>query len=327
MDVADPEPGERAGEMIGRAAAEPVPLEANEIHARMPGSSSRSPHGRAPWLAGLALGLGACGSLPPPIRPLDDRLRAMRVGTVVVTPSYSLYAPFDAELTRQSLVSGVERELDAVLGLFGLEPGRPIVIWFEPVGESQTAAAGESLPIPSAPEGPDGAIGYTLDATEDIVVRVNAPQYFTREDGSRGAITAFFDSRFRTLRHELAHVAYSRLDLSRRTWLEEGVAHLVELCEIEGDRLTVPEAALKSLNLGLTSPPPSIEQLQRWTYSFGDRSSDDPQLRRASVRFVEFLLARQGAVPFVEALRRIDAESDAELRALEPKWRVWIASE
>jgi hypothetical protein len=265
------------------------------------------------------LAVASCAS-PTSLTTIDDWVREIEACSVIVTPSYSLYSPYDSERTHR-FVELVEREREAVSALFEIGELRRTIIWLRPITEAGglDAELGESLPLLTQP--PDHILGL---ASEDVVVvRVPPVQRAHLGDGRFFVLVVSTDENERTLRHELVHVATRQIGINGRAWLHEGIAHMVESFELVDGQLTSSRAMPV---LQIDGDLPQESGLMSWLLSWEQSSTFDGnnQLARLLGFFLVTFLVESRAEPFPEALRSIANLSSADLLDLEDEWISWL---
>ncbi len=275
-----------------------------------------------------AAGLLALAACAPglTLERLDELARASGARTVVLDDDLSLWSPLDAQETAPHLEQ-VRAAREDVFGLFGLEPGRPLRVWLRPDPGIRIDGVleGDRYRFADLALEPRHGVLGAASGADEIVVSVGLPQVTQLADGRsmQGVLGASFYRR--TVRHELAHVALSRLGIpGRRSWLHEGIAHLVERAIPAGEeRRLVPAAAELRAAAALPEARRSLAWLFAWHQVLPPRE-EDVQARVAASAFVAFALERQAGATPRERLLALARASERDLIALEPDWNDWL---
>lgn len=279
----------------------------------------------------LVLSLAACRGGPDQLE-FDEILRADGVRSVAVEDRFVLYSPYEPGRTQRyvTAANGVLDELELALGV---EPGPAIVVGLValPVVGGAPTFSGDEISFERAPERPsDGAVLGVAGRGEDrdvVVVYVSADQVTELSDGRTITGTFTFAGDLETLRHELTHVLAERAGLNGRQWIDEGLAHLFEHGRLEGDELVTNREASSLVAARDRYSETSLNLLLPWEETHADAvkgyvfRAGRPLSHALAVYVIE---STTGTLS--ERIRHLAALDDADVLALEPAFRVWLAA-
>jgi hypothetical protein len=278
---------------------------------------------RIPLLVAGA-GLAACASALS-LPELDALARQVEARTIVLEEDVSIYSPYDLATTREYL-DLVRAERDLVFALLDVPAGEPIVVWLRPDDgvKADFSVGGGGMRVNSISISPRDHILGQADG-EQVQIRVGLPTELVLEDGSTffGSLGASMYAE--TVRHELTHVAITRLGLSVPSWLSEGFAHAVEWIPIEAGRFA-PARGQSQLRAAAALPAEtrSLDALLAWRQTLPVRLKEDSAARHLALAFVVFVCETQDLTVRAGLLRLAELEPD-EVRDLEDAWSAWLA--
>jgi len=282
---------------------------------------SRNARRRAWGLAGLAA-LAGCAA--PGIEEIDALARSTGARTILIEEDVSLYSPYDPVRSRLFL-DEIRAQRAAVFGLFGLPPGEPVVACLVLNAGLFVDATleGDQLRVQRFSMEPvDGVLGRARH--DQFSLEVDKPQALRRPDGVE--VQGFLDVGMYTdtIRHELTHIATTRLGVRGAPWLREGIAHAVEWVPIRAESLDLdPLPEVLRFARDLPHGPADFEALLAWQQSFPP-TEHDTDARLLAISFLTFLLTREPELPLREAFARVAALDAAALRARYPAWCAWL---
>lgn len=275
-------------------------------------------------LSVAACGLAACAA-PLTLERIDGYARSTNARTILLERDLTLYSPYEMSQTRGFLTE-IRTQRDEVFALLGVTDDLPLLVWLRPnEGLSLDFTVEDDRlrvnRVSRVPE--DGVLGRA--AGRNVVIEVDPPGRLELPDGrqieSAPGAGMFTD----TIRHELTHVATTRLGLEGADWLREGIAHAVEWIPVEDGRFRLdpaPEALRGAAELPRDEA--AFERLLAWRQSFPPADSDI-LLRRQALTLVVYALEQQHAASLREGLLRVAALEAETLRALRPGWSEWLA--
>lgn len=276
-------------------------------------------------LPSLVAGLAACAA-PLTLDRIDRMARATDARTILLEEDLTLYSPYEAGQTR-AFLSELRAQRDEVFALFDVTEDEPLQVWLRPnEGLSlDFTVEDDRLLVSRASRVPeDGVLGRAVGTS--VVIEVDPPGRLTLPDGrvveSAPGPGMFTD----TIRHELTHVATTRIGVEGADWLREGIAHAVEWLPVENGRfrLDPPPAALRGA-AELPSDRGAFEHLLAWRQSIPPDDTD-VLVRRQALALVVYALEQQQAPSLREGLLRVAALDAVALRGLRPGWSEWLAS-
>lgn len=287
------------------------------------------PHGSAlaPRFAGIvgAALLGAACAATVEIEELDSLIRSSEARTILLEPGFSLYSPFAHVPTRDYLAL-VEEERGLVARLFGPGSLDGVVVWLVPVEGLQPGVTIEDDAIRFGPRSAPAPRVLGISGGRTVVVRVEPPSTLEISDGRRIEGNWAAETYREVLRHELAHVAAHAAGIDGETWLDEGLAHAVELARVEGGELVVdaraaPIAGAADVPRGQRALAPVLDYAEDLATIERGGELAHPHGRQLATSFFVHLLARRGEGSFAEKARAIAQMSRAELLAEEGEWQ------
>lgn len=276
-------------------------------------------------LPSLVACLAACAA-PPTLERIDRMARSTSARTILLEDDLTLYSPYEMTLTRGFLTE-IRAQKDEVFALFAVTDDLPLQVWLRPNEDLSLDFTVEDdrlrvVRLSRVPK--DGVLGRAVG--QSVVIEVDPQRRVDLPDGRQiesGPGAGMFTN---TIRHELTHVATTRIGIEGADWLREGIAHAVEWIPVEGGNFRldpVPKALLGAAEL--PSDPASFEHLLAWRQSIPPVDADF-RLRRQALALVVYALEQQHAPSLREGLLRVAALDAVALRGLRPGWSEWLAS-
>jgi hypothetical protein len=269
-------------------------------------------------------GLAACASALS-LPELDALARQVEARTIVLEEDVSIYSPYDLAATREYL-DLVRAERDLVFALLDVPPGEPIVVWLRPDDgvKAEVSMVGDGMLVDSVSISPRDHILGQADGVQ-VQIRVGLPTRIALADGS--TVSAYLQASMYadTVRHELTHVAITRLGLSIPSWLSEGFAHAVEWIPVEAGRFA-PTRGQSQLRAAAALPAEtrSLDALLAWRQTLPVRLKEDSAARHLALAFVVFVCETQDLTVRAGLLHLAELEPD-EVRGLQDAWSAWLA--
>ena len=263
---------------------------------------------------------------------LDQLERSLDARTVALERDYSLWSPFATEQTEPWLRM-IDEELAASIELFGTRPAERLMIGLVPIEGLgfQVSSQDGKVTVAWQKEHPlHGVAG--MSGGRRILLYVTPDQEVETGEGPVIAHRGADDYRG-TLRHEMAHVLALESKLAGPPWFYEGLADLVQSYALEEGRLVDRGPTFEDRLVASTVAPEhwSVERLLDWredgTRVAAGEEAVDKVSRALCGWFVRFLFENDPKATLHQTARAASQRTRAELEALEPQWREWLAAQ
>ena len=266
------------------------------------------------------------------LNDLDKLERSLDARTVALERDYSLWSPFATAQTEPWLRM-IDEELAASIELFGTRPAERLMIGLVPIEGLgfQVSSQDGKVTVAWQKEHPlHGVAG--MSGGRRILLYVTPDQEIDTGEGPVIAHRGADDYRG-TLRHELAHVLALESKLAGPPWFYEGLADLVQSYALEEGRLVDRGPSFEDRLVASTVAPEhwGVPRLLDWredgTRVAAGEEAVDKVSRALCGWFVRFLFQHDPRATLHQTARAVTRRSRAELEALEPAWREWLAAQ